>query len=106
TPLGSMLPWQSAQAGSARCRTIASRSDSSSPDFAPSVLSDGTLGGGGGGGEASRFSRTYFPRSTGDVRVEYEVSSRMPPCPSSPPRGLFGGKVTRWNSAPRILGMP
>ena len=40
------------------------------PGSLPSVLSAGTFGGGGGGGEASRFSSTYLPRSTGDVRVE------------------------------------
>src|SRR5690242_20958797 len=99
-----MRAWQFAQAGSARCRTIASRRDSCSSDFAPSVLSDGTFGGGGGGGEPSRFSRTYFPRSTGEVRVEYEVSSRIPPCPSNPPRGLSFGNVYLRNSLPRTLG--
>ena len=44
--------------------------------------------GGGGGGEFSRFSSTYLPRNTVEVRVEYEVSIRMLPCPSSPARGL------------------
>ncbi|PWU10759.1 MAG: hypothetical protein C5B51_03805 [Terriglobia bacterium] len=85
---------------------MASRNESASPELAFSVLSDGTLGGGGGGGAASRFSSTYLPRNTGEVRVEYEVSVRIPPWPSSPARGLPGGSVTRRNWLPRTLGMP
>ena len=53
------------------------------------------FGGGGGGGEPSRFSSTHLPRSTGDVRVAYDVSVRMLPWPSRPPRGLPSGNVTR-----------
>ncbi len=53
------------------------------------------FGGGGGGAAASRFSRTHLPRTTGDVRVAYEVNVRMLPWPSKPPRGLAAGKVTR-----------
>src|SRR4051794_5492542 len=92
-PIGSIRAWQLAHAGCCRCCTIASRKESSSPDLLFSVLNEGTFGGGGGGGEANRFSSTYLPRNTGDVRVEYEVSVRTLPCPSSPPRGLPSGNV-------------
>ena len=43
-------------------------------------------GGGGGGGEFSRLSRIHLPRSTGDVLAAWDVSSRMLPWVSSPPR--------------------
>src|SRR4030095_15373086 len=92
-PIGSILAWHEAQAGLARCRCIASFIDSGRPDRW--VWSDGTSGGGGGGGEASRFSSTYLPRSTADVRVLYDVIDRMLPCPSNPLRGLPLGSVTR-----------
>ena len=49
-------------------------------------FSAGTFGGGGGGGVPSRFFRTHWPRITGEVRVAYEVTVRMLPCRSSPPR--------------------
>ena len=42
---------------------------------------------------ASRFSRTHLPRSTGEVRVAYDVRVRMLPWPSRPPRGLPVGNV-------------
>src|ERR1700722_8003559 len=93
-PIGSMRAWQLAQAGFARCCSIACRIVKVSPAAFPSVLSAGTLGGGGGGGDASRFCNTYFPRKTGDVRVEYDVSVKMLPCPNKPPRGLPAGNVT------------
>ena len=48
----------------------------------------GTFAGGGGGGAPSRFARIHFPRSTGEVRVAYEVTVRTLPCPSTPARGL------------------
>ena len=69
--------------------------DNMRPGSDPSVLSAGMLGGGGGGAADSRFSRTHLPRTTGDVRVAYEVSVRMLPWPSRPPRGLPAGNVTR-----------
>ena len=50
----------------------------------------GTPGGGGGGGVPIMFSSTHLPRSTGDVRLAYEVASRMLPWPSRPPRTLSG----------------
>ena len=37
---------------------------------------------------------------TGDVRVEYDVTVRMLPWPSSPPRGLFSSNVMRLKSLP------
>ena len=40
-------------------------------------------GGGGGGGAFSRFSRIHLPRSTGEVRVEYDEMVRMLACASS-----------------------
>ena len=66
-PIGSILTWHEAQAGLARCICIASFIDNGCPDR--SVLRDGTSAGGGGGGDASRFSSTYLPRNTADVRV-------------------------------------
>ena len=51
--------------------------------------------GGGGGAADSRFSSTHLPRSTGDVRVEYDVIVSTLPWPSRPPRGLPAGSVTR-----------
>ena len=44
--------------------------------------------GGGGGADDSRFSSTHLPRSTGEVRVAYDVIVRMLPWPSRPPRTL------------------
>ena len=38
---------------------------------------------------------------TGEVRFGYEVAIRIEPCPSSPPRGLSAGSVTRLNRSPR-----
>src|SRR6185295_19474296 len=81
-PIGSMRAWQLAHAGLARCWVIASRMDRVFPASEPSVFRAGIFGGGGGGGEESRFSNTHLPLSTGDVRVEYEVSVRMLPWPS------------------------
>ena len=44
------------------------------------------VGGGGGGGEPRMFSSIHLPRITGEVRVAYEVTVRMLPWPSRPPR--------------------
>src|SRR5204863_24897 len=98
--------WQTAQAGFARCAVIASRIVSGLPVSALSVLSAGMFAGGGGGAADRRFSSTHLPRTTGDVRVAYDVSVRMLPWPSRPPRGLPGGNVTRRNWLPWIFGMP
>src|SRR5204863_3998535 len=95
-PIGSIFAWQLAQTGFARCLTIASRIVSGAPPAASSsVFRAGTSGGGGGGGEASRLSSTYLPRSTGEVRVEYDVTVRILPWLSKPPRGLSAPKSTR-----------
>ncbi len=62
--------------------------------LAATVLSSsaGTSGGGGGGGVPSRFSRIHLPRITGDVRVAYDVTVRMLPCRSRPPRCAAGSE--------------
>ena len=49
-----------------------------------SVIRAGTSAGGGGGGAPRIFDSTYFPRSTGEVRLAYDVSVRMLPWPNSP----------------------
>ena len=36
------------------------------------------------------FSRIHLPRSTGEVRVGYDVTIRMPPWVSTPPRSFPG----------------
>ena len=100
-PIGSISAWQLAHTGDARCLTVASLIVSLLPGSSLSVLSAGTFGGGGGGGAASRFSSTHFPRTTGDVLAAYEVTVRMLPCPSSPPRGL----PCRQRDAPEITAL-
>ena len=47
------------------------------------------LGGGGGGGTPRMFSRIHLPRMTGELRVAYEVTIRMLPCRSNPPRPSY-----------------
>src|SRR6266853_2804567 len=84
-PIGSIRAWQLAQLGFARCAVIASRIVSVLPASAPSVFKAGMFGGGGGGAADNRFSSTHLPRTTGDVRVAYDVSVRMLPWPSRPP---------------------
>ena len=39
------------------------------------------------------FSRIHLPRITGEVRVAYEVTVRMLPCRSRPPRALSSPKL-------------
>ena len=65
-----------------RRRWSGARPAARAPTRLPSTvlsLSAGTFGSGGGGGMPSRLSRTHLPRSTGDVRVAYEVTVRMLP---------------------------
>ena len=88
-------------AGSARCAASASRIDSFCPSATVSATSAGTSGGGGGGGDASRLSSTNLPRSTGDVRVGYDVTVRMLPWPSKPPRALSARQRRRGGSGCR-----
>ena len=78
-------------AGSADDATIRSRIERT---FVAKLggLSGGTPGGGDGGGVPSRFSRIHLPRTTGDVRSGYDVTVRMLPWPSRPPRRLSGGE--------------
>lgn len=48
------------------------------------------------GAVSSRFSNTYFPRSTGDVRSGCEVMRRKDPCPRiPPPRGITDGDLSK-----------
>jgi len=72
----------------------------------PLSLSGGTFGGGGGGGIPRMFSSTHFPRCTGEVRLAYDVTDRMLAWPSSPPRGLSAGSVTRLKWLPYTFGTP
>jgi hypothetical protein len=44
------------------------------------------LGGGGGGGAPTMLSSRNLPRTTGEVRVEYDVNVRMLPWLSKPCR--------------------
>ena len=58
----------------------AARAPSAAPlPSAPSSSRAGTLGGGGGGGAPRRFSSSHLPRSTGEVRLGYDVTVRMLP---------------------------
>ena len=65
-----------------------SRIESTRP-LASVSCSGGTFAGGGGGGVPTMFSRIHLPRRTGDVRLAYDVTVRMLPWPSRPPRTLF-----------------
>ena len=53
----------------------------------------------------SKFSRIHLPRCTTEVRLGYDVTVRMLPCPSSPPRF---GSVERHPAELRAVdfGMP
>ena len=46
------------------------------------------------------LSRMNWPRFTGEVRVGLEVTSKIDPCVSTPPRGLSLGSVTLRISLP------
>ena len=88
-PSGSIWAWQLAHTGLLRCCSIRSRTDAGFPP-SPFSGSAGTSGGGAGGGAPRMFSSSHFPRTTGEVRVAYDVTVRMLPCPSRPRRGLVG----------------
>jgi hypothetical protein len=51
----------------------------------------------------SRMFRESFPRKTGDVRF-HEVTVRILPCPSNPPRMLSAGRATRRKLLPYTFG--
>src|SRR5690606_6024127 len=91
-PAGSIVRWQLAHAALLRCAAKRSRIDK----FAAITLSSsaGTFGGGGGGGAPSTLLNTNTPRSTGDVRVAYDVTDNTLPCRNNPPRLLSGASVT------------
>jgi len=102
--MGSMILWHAAQVGFFRCASIRSRTDAGC--FAPSFSSSGgTFGGGRGGGTPSRFSSTHFPRDTGDVRFDTDVTIRKLAWPSSPRRSSLA-TATRRKRLPRTFGMP
>ena len=87
-PMGSILAWQLAQAGSSRC--CSRRSRKVVPVIASwSSSNSGTSGGGGGGGEPSICSNTQRPLLTGDVRVGLEVTVKTLACVRMPPRAEF-----------------
>ena len=77
-----------------RSRTV----DDGAPP-SPFSTSAGMFGGGAGGGDPRMLVRIHRPRTTGEVRVEYDVTVRMLPCPSRPIR-LGSVMVTRRSLAP------
>ena len=103
-PSGSMVLWQLAQTGLLRCCSSRSRTERGvPPSFALGRL--GTLGGAGEGGVPRTFSSSQTPRTTGDVRLAYDVIVRRLACPSSPPR-VASGYSTRRKCTPCTSGMP
>ena len=70
------------------------------------VLSGGTFCGGGGGGVPTMFSRIHLPRSTGEVRLAYDVTVSTLPWPRIPPRTLSSPSATRLKRLPYTLGIP
>src|SRR4029453_17502831 len=93
-PIGSITRWQPAQTGFARCASMLSRNDRGLPS-ADSSFNGGTFGGGGEGGTPRRLVRIHFPRSTGDVRLGYDVTIRMLAWPSNPRRASLGTLMRR-----------
>ena len=104
-PAGSIIAWQAAQAGLSRCACIRSRSVAVLACVLRST-SAGTFGGGSGGGVPRMLFRIHLPRSTGEVRMAWDVSVRMLPWPSSPRRGLPAGRGTRRKWLPCTFGTP
>src|ERR1043166_9119463 len=87
SPGGSILEWQEAHLGSARCRAKSSRCVGALISVLAFVSSSaGTFGGGGAGGAPRIFWRIHLPRFTGEVRVGFEVTVRTPPMVNTPPR--------------------
>ena len=72
-PIGSIRTWQLAQTGFLRCTSIRSRKARGCP-LSPASFNVGTSGGGGGGGDPSSASSSHLPRSTGEVRLGYDVA--------------------------------
>ena len=69
--------WQLAHTGFLRCCSSRSRTEVGAlPSWRASGRL-GTFGGGGEGGVPRTFSSSHFPRTTGDVRVAYDVTVRM-----------------------------
>src|SRR3954449_8676809 len=101
--MGSIWLWQTAHEGSFRCCSIRSRMETVFPRLVS--FSTGTFGGGGGGAAPSRFSRTHFPRTGGEVRVGYDETVRIAPWVKRPPR-LSPSSDTRWNVSPDTPAIP
>src|SRR5262245_51263374 len=103
-PTGSIRLWQLAHAGLARCSASRSRTES----LADTVLSfnAGTFGSWGGGGVPMILSNIHLPRITGEVRVAYDVTVRMLPCRSSPPRLLSLSRETLRKRLPYTFEIP
>src|SRR5689334_21913398 len=99
-----MIWWQPRQGGFLRCSSSSSRTDRGLL-LSSFSLSGGTLGGGDGGGVPSTFSRIHFPRSTGEVRLGYDVTVSTLPWPSSP-RRFSSVRVTRRKRLPYTFGIP
>ncbi len=93
-PSGSIVRWQLAHNGLARWAAKISRPESFCPGGGFSGKG-GTLGNGGCGGVPRMFVRIHLPRTTGEVLLAYEVTARILPWLSSPPRSLPSGKSTR-----------
>src|SRR5581483_6748190 len=85
SPSGSILAWQLAHTGFARCTSNICRTVSGFPSLLLNS-SAGTFGGGAGGGAARIFSSSHLPRIVGDVRVVYDVTASTLALPSSPKR--------------------
>ena len=104
SPIGSITPWHCRQPGFDRWLSSRARSV-----FGASPLgcdrSVSTSGGGGVGGVPISLPITHAPRSTGDVRLPYDVWSSIAPLPSSPQR-YGSSSVTRRNCGPKTVLMP
>src|SRR5205085_10916394 len=92
-PTGSIERWQLAHTALLRCAARRWRIER----FADTLLSSsaGTFGRGGGGGAPNMLRSTMTPRSTGEVRVAYDVTESTLACRSRPPRLFSGVSVTR-----------
>ena len=100
-----MRLWQEAQVGCVACCAISSRKVLGSAPFFCSLRVPAS-GGGGGGGVPKIDSRIHLPRRVGLVRDVCEVSARIAPIPSRPPRWFSGLSATRRNSFPSTPSMP
>src|SRR5437762_1404087 len=103
-PRGSIREWHEEQTGFLRCSSICCLSVPDWPAFASSR--GGTPGGGAGGGAFNRFSKIHLPRSTGEVRVEYDDTVSTLACARTPPPRGVPLTSTRRKSGPETPAMP